>query len=75
MLYNDPYVAKIQIDGTTLNSVELTRKCLSAVDCAVIATEHSSYDYQYIVNNTSVVFDTRGVTRKIKGENILRLGE
>lgn len=75
VLYNDPYVANIQIDGATLTSVALTKECLSAVDCAVIATEHSSYDYQYIVDNTSVVFDTRGVTRTIKGENILRLGE
>ena len=75
VLYNDPYVASIQINGATLTSVELTRECLSTVDCTVIATEHSSYDYQYIVDNTSVVFDTRGVTRTIKGENILRLGE
>jgi UDP-N-acetyl-D-glucosamine dehydrogenase len=75
VLYNDPYVANIQIDGDNLASVALTKECLSAVDCAIIATEHSSYDYQYIVDNTSVVFDTRGVTRKIKGENILRLGE
>jgi UDP-N-acetyl-D-glucosamine dehydrogenase len=75
VLYNDPYVAKIQLDGTTLTSVALTKECLSAVDCAVIATEHSSYDYQYIVDNTSVVFDARGVTRTIKGENIVRLGE
>ncbi len=73
--YNDPYIAQIRIGQDTLTSVELTRECLCAADCTVIATDHSSYDYQYIIDNASVVFDTRGVTRTLKGKNILRLGE
>jgi len=73
--YNDPYVAEIRVDEDTLASVELSKECLSAADCTVIATDHSSYDYQYIVDNASLVFDTRGVTKTIKGKNILRLGE
>ncbi len=75
VIYNDPYLVEIQIGVDTLTSVELTQECLSAADCVVIATDHSSYDYQYIIDNASLVFDTRGVTRKFKGENILRLGE
>lgn len=73
--YNDPYVAEIRVDEDTLTSVELSKECLSAADCTVIATDHSSYDYQYIVDNASLVFDTRGVTKTLKGKNILRLGE
>ncbi len=73
--YNDPYIAKIQVSQDTLASVELTRECLSSADCVVIATDHSGYDYQHIVDNASLVFDTRGVTRRIKGNNIVRLGE
>lgn len=73
--YNDPYVAEIQIDKDVLTSMELTKECLSAADCTVIVTDHSSYDYRYIVDNANVVFDTRGVTKEIKGKNILRLGE
>jgi len=73
--YNDPYVAKIQILGDIETSVGLTKERLSSADCVIIATAHSSYDYQYIVDNASLVFDTRGVTRTIKGKNILRLGE
>lgn len=75
VIYNDPYIAEIQIGEDSLTSVELTKECLSAADCAVIATDHSSYDYQYIVDNARVVFDTRGVSRTIKSKNILRLGE
>jgi len=73
--YNDPYVARIQIGEDTLTSAELTEERLKAADCTIIATDHSSYDYQYIVDNARLVFDTRGVTRAIKGDNILRLGE
>lgn len=73
--YNDPHVAKIQISEDTLTSVELTKECLSSTDCVVIATDHSGYDYHHIVDNASLVFDTRGVTRKIKRSNIVRLGE
>ena len=75
IIYNDPYVAKIRIGEDTLTSAELTKELLSTTDCAIIATDHGSYDYQYIVDSASVVFDTRGVTRTIKGKNILRLGE
>ena len=73
--YNDPYVAAIQIGEDTLTSVELTGECLSSADCIVIATDHSSYDYQYIADKAGLVFDTRGVTRTLKGKNIFRLGE
>jgi len=73
--YNDPHLAEIQIGEDTLASVELTKECLSSADCVVIATDHSTYDYQYIADNARLLFDTRGVTRTIKGENILRLGE
>jgi len=73
--YNDPYIAKIQIGEDTLTSVELSEECLSSADCVIIATDHSKYDYQYIVDNASLLFDTRGVTKTIEGDNIFRLGE
>ena len=41
----------------------------------VIATDHSSYDIEKVVKYAKLVFDTRGVTRKFKGDNIIRLGE
>ncbi len=73
--YNDPFVGTtLELDGVA-NHVELTLEALSSVDCVVITTAHSSYDYQFIVANSSLVFDTRGVTRQIDSDNIVRLGE
>ena len=73
MSYNDPYVATIQISNGNTSSVELTDECLSAMDCVVIATDHSCYDYGYIASKANLVFDTRGVTRRLGNSNIVRL--
>lgn len=60
--YNDPYVGSIGETRQTSRrpvSVELTDSSLSGYDCTVIITNHSCYDYQWIVDNSSLVIDTR----------------
>lgn len=71
--YNDPYIPEININGAEMKSVPLTAESLAAADCVLIATDHSDYDYKDIAGRAKLVFDTRGVTRGITGENIIRL--
>ena len=71
--YNDPYVPKVKISDSMLNSVQLTDKQLSSANCVVIATDHTCYDYKHIAESSGLVFDTRGATRKLKRKNIIRL--
>ena len=71
--YNDPYISKVLIDKTTLKSVDLTDNALSLADCVVIATDHSCYDYKHIVTVAHLVFDTRGITKSLQGDNIVRM--
>jgi UDP-N-acetyl-D-glucosamine dehydrogenase len=71
--YNDPYITKVRIDKDTLPSMELADECLSGTDCVVIATDHSHYDYQHIADKAGLIFDTRGATKKLKNNNIVRL--
>ena len=73
--YNDPYVPSIMISGQTLNSVELTADNLAAADCVVIAADHSCYDINEIIESSQLVYDTRGVSRGMKSNNLVRLGE
>ncbi|MBI4267437.1 MAG: nucleotide sugar dehydrogenase [Chloroflexi bacterium] len=74
--YNDPYIPGIQIEGgDRLSSVELTDSYLSSVDCTIIATAHTCYDLRRIVSLSQLVFDTKGATRGLDGNNITRLGE
>jgi len=68
--YNDPYVGSIgetrQTDRRPV-SVELSESVLSEYDCAVIITDHSCYDYQWIVDNSSLIVDTRNACSDVTG--------
>ena len=67
--YNDPYFPKLHkmrhFDFSNLKSVELTPQALASFDCVLIATDHSSYDFQAIVNGAALVVDTRNATKGI----------
>ena len=67
--YNDPYFPQLHkmrhYDYANMRSVDLTAANLSAYDCVVIATDHSSYDYPAIVEAAQLVVDTRNATRRI----------
>ncbi len=62
VVYNDPYVPQIDVEGVPMESVELTDQELGAADCVVIATNHSSYDWEQILEASSLVMDTRNAT-------------
>ncbi len=72
--YNDPHVPSIRLDGNLRsNSVRLTAPALAAFDCVLIVTDHSTYDYQWIVDNSRLIVDTRNATKKVKsGRNKIR---
>jgi len=66
VIYNDPYIPTFTLAGKVYNSVPVTAELLSGVDLVVITTDHSSYDYDLIVERASYVFDTRNATREIE---------
>ena len=67
--YNDPYFAQLHkmrhYDYSQMKSVELTPQALASYDAVLIATDHTSYDYQAIVDAASLVVDTRNATKRI----------
>lgn len=73
--YHDPYVTEIKIKNKILKSIKLDKKVLGSHDCIVITADHSYYNLNFIVNNSKLIFDTRGCTVNIKAGNIIRLGE
>ena len=60
--YHDPHVSTFREDGHEHHSVELTDFELSSADAVVIITDHSSIDYQRVVDLSRVVVDTRNAT-------------
>ena len=65
VFYHDPYVAKFKEDGHEHVSVALTDKEITHADAVVIVTDHSSVDYQRVVDIAGVVVDTRNATAKL----------
>jgi len=68
--YNDPYVPQIPKTRDyelKMFSRNLTAKMLATYDVILISTDHSVYDYQFIVDNAELVVDTRNATMGIKG--------
>lgn len=64
--YNDPFVPKFEWHNTKHKSVPLTNQTLKKADLVVITTDHTQYDYDNIVQNAKVVFDTRNATKNVK---------
>jgi len=74
MDYHDPYAEKFDNRGEIVHSIELTADNLADYDCAVLATDHSNYDYTWIAENASLILDTRNAFNGIESENIYKLG-
>ena len=71
--YNDPYFPFIGKG----RKYELQMKCtpvdkVGEYDCVLIVTDHSDYDYQWIVQHASLIVDTRNATNGIHSHNIVR---
>ncbi|MCE5325879.1 MAG: nucleotide sugar dehydrogenase [Planctomycetaceae bacterium] len=67
--YNDPHVPhthKMREHDLKKSSRKLSAKMLAGYDAVIISTDHSSYDYQFIVDNARLVVDTRNATKNVK---------
>ena len=67
--YNDPHIPTLpkmrRYRVPSLTSQELTPDFLAAQDCILIATDHTVYDYDFIVRHAQLVVDTRNATRNV----------
>jgi UDP-N-acetyl-D-glucosamine dehydrogenase len=78
--YNDPHVPSLRTRRLRrygvleLDAVPLSSDVLGGADCVVIATDHGSYDYDWIVAASRVVVDCRNATRRVTAgrEKIVR---
>lgn len=63
--YHDPHVPELSLDGEILTSVELEASVLSEADCVLVITDHSVYDWPWVVANSHLVVDTRNATQGV----------
>ncbi|TKJ41566.1 UDP-N-acetyl-D-glucosamine dehydrogenase [candidate division LCP-89 bacterium B3_LCP] len=70
--YYDPYIPQFSYDGIEMKSVELTSETVGEQDCTLIVTNHSSVDYNWVLENTKLIVDTRNALRNAT-ENLDRI--
>jgi len=54
-----------------LKSVPLTAGRLRGMDAVIIATDHSSYDYDWIVKHAPLVVDSRNAVKR-RRKNVVK---
>ena len=68
--FNDPYVPRLKptrsYDFSGIENRPLTPEFLAEQDCVLIATNHSCYDPDFIVQHARLVVDTRNATRDVR---------
>ena len=67
VVYNDPYIPQYELDDRVNKSVNLTAATVKKADLVAIITDHTSYDYQWVVDNARLVFDARNATKRVIG--------
>ena len=64
--YHDPYVPSFDEDGHGFKSVPLTAETVTAADCVMVVTDHSSLDYDLIRTHARCIVDTRNAVARTR---------
>ena len=66
---SDSNVESFRVAGQVLKPVELTDEIMENADLVILATDHSTFDYQNIANKSKVIFDTRNAFKNVERPN------
>ena len=67
--YHDPFIPVLRHENIELTSVPDVMKEVENVDCVVIITNHSQYDYQAIYDRAQCIMDARNALGEIAGDD------
>jgi len=72
--YSDPYVPEIRLEHGEHGTLRaIGTDAGKTADCAVIVTDHSAFDYKKLVEECSLIVDTRNALKGIVSPKIVRL--
>jgi len=69
LFYHDPFIPVLPSFRKyhfKLTSSPLTKGLLHRMDAAVVVTDHTQVDYEWVAKNVSLVIDTRNATKNLK---------
>lgn len=64
VIVNDPYVPTFKHNGKVYTSVDY-KEAINEADIVIITTDHSDYDYEFVVENATLLYDTRNATKNV----------
>lgn len=67
--YNDPHIPELprmrHWPHLSMTSSPLNAEYLADQDCVLISTDHTAYDYNFVVAHSKLVIDTRNATKNV----------
>ncbi|MCX7943651.1 MAG: nucleotide sugar dehydrogenase [Deltaproteobacteria bacterium] len=69
VFYHDdffPVFPKLRAHKINMKSSKLSKRFLNSLDAAIITTDHSHLDYEFIAKNVRILIDTRNATDKFR---------
>ena len=67
VFFHDPFALEVRTDGGAVKKAHsLSSANLRKADLVIIITDHSGYDYDFIVRHSTLILDTRNATRNVK---------
>ena len=71
--YSDPHVPLVDEHGFEMMETPLAAALAAGIDCAVIVTDHKTFDYPALVAGAPLIVDTRNALRGHTAGHIFRL--
>lgn len=71
--YSDPLIPYLKFPEFSLKETAITKDVLASMDCIVLATDHSSVDYAFVLEHAKKIFDTRNIYKGVNSDKIERL--
>ena len=69
----DPMVKSVSLKDIEYKSVPLTAELVKGADVALLLTDHTAFDRKLIVENASLVVDTRNAFKGFEADHIFRV--
>ena len=70
VVYTDPHVTSIKLEGGhIMENCEYSLQLLQEADCVVVITDHSTFDWAEVLENSAIVVDTRNALKDVRGNS------
>jgi len=73
VVYHDPMIPEVQVDGETYRSAALTDDLLRSVDGAILLVPHSGVNYDLVVRHAPLILDTGNALKGYASERVVPL--